>query len=177
MLPETLFKIGLIGLDTSRVARRRRHQRTMLEAMAEYFPEEPLYSLSLLDYYFPTQQYQLAHDALIRLRNKLRIDDGVTAARLSSATLVMGQAEESNAHAEHAIELEPDLEIGWWALLRSRVALEDHAGAVEVVDTLQSKYGHTLDPETLNKDRLFRLFVRSAEYQAWAAENVTAETG
>ena len=149
----------------------------MLEAMAQHFPEEPLYSLSLLDYYFPTQQYQLAYDAIIRLQNELRIDDGVTAARLSSATLVMGQLEDADAHAERAIELEPDLEIGWWALLRSRVSLENHAGAVEVVDALQTKYGHTLDPETLNKDRIFRYFVRSPEYQAWAAENVTAEAG
>lgn len=167
----------LIGLDTARVAMRRRHQRTMLEAMAQNFPDEPLYSLSLLDYYFPTQQYQLAQDAILRLKNELRIDDGVTEARLSSAALVMEQLEEANAHAERAIELEPDLEIGWWALLRSRVSLQDHAGAVEVVDKLQADYGHTLDPETLNKDRLFRYFVRSAEYQAWAAENVTAESG
>ena len=167
----------LIGLDAARVARRRAYQRSMLEALAEYFPEEPLYALSLLDYYFPTQQYQLAHDALVRLKNELRIDDGVTAARLSSATLVMGEVEESNAHAERAVELEPELEIGWWALLRSRVALQNHAAAVEVVDHLQAQYGHTLDPETLNKDPLFRFFVRSEEYQAWAAENVLPNTG
>ena len=167
----------LIGLDAARVARRRAYQRSMLEAMAEYFPDEPLYALSLLDYYFPTQRYQLAHDALVRLKNELRIDDGVTAARLSSATLVMGQAEDANAHAERAVELEPDLELGWWALLRSRVVLQNHAGAVEVVNTLKAEYGHTLDPETLNKDRLFRNFVRSPEYQAWAAENVIPETG
>lgn len=167
----------LIGLDTARVARRRRYQRTMLEAMAEYFPDEPLYSLSLLDYYFPTEQYQLAYDALIRLRDKLRIDDGVTEARLSSATLVMGQLEEADAHAERALELEPDLEVAWWALLRSRVALENYAGAADVLDTLKSDYGHTLDPDTLNRDPLFRSFVRSTEYQAWAAENVIPESG
>ncbi len=167
----------LIGLDTARVAMRRRHQRTMLEAMAEHFPEEPLYSLSLLDYYFPTEQYELAYEALLRLKNDLRIDDGVTQARLSSATLVMEQVEDANAHAERAVELEPDLEVGWWALLRSRVVLQDHAGAVEVVDTLLSEFGHTLDPETLRGDSLFRYFVRSEEYRAWAAENVATDAG
>lgn len=168
----------LIGLDAARVARRRAYQRAMLEAMAENFPDEPLYALSLLDYYFPTQQYELAHEALLRLKNELRIDDdGVMAARLSSATLVLGDVETANAHAERAVALEPDLEIGWWALLRSRVVLQNHAGAVEVVDTLKAEYGHTLDPETLNKDPLFRYFVHSDEYRAWAAENTVPGSG
>ena len=167
----------LIGLDAARVARRRAYQRAMLEAMAENFPDEPLYALSLLDYYFPTQQYQLAHDALVRLQSELRIDDGVMAARLSSATLVMGNVEDADAYAERAVELEPDMEIGWWALLRSRVVLQNHAGAVEVVDMLKEEYGHTLDPETLRKDPLFRYFVRSDEYQAWAAQNVIQGSG
>ncbi len=167
----------LIGLDAARVARRRAYQRRMLEAMAANFPDEPLYALSLLDIYFPTEEYQLAHDALVRLQRELRIDDGVMAARLSSATLVLGEIEEANEYAERAIELEPELEIGWWALLRSRVVLQNHAGAVEVVDTLKAEYGHTLDPETLNKDPLFRYFVRSAEYRAWATENVIPESG
>ena len=90
---------------------------------------------------------------------------------------MLEQFEEANEYAERAVELEPNLEIGWWALLRARVVLQNHAGAVEVVDTLKSQYGHTLDPETLNKDPLFRYFVRSEEYRAWATENVIQGSG
>lgn len=167
----------LIGLDATRIARKRRYQRTLLQAMDEHFPEEPLYALSLLDYYFPAERYQDAYNALVRLQNKLRIDDGVTAARLSSATLVMGRIDDADAFADRSISLEPDLELGWWSVFRTRVVLQRHADAIEALVKLRDDFGRDLETETLAKDGMFQNFIRSAEYQEWAAQDSSSDGG
>lgn len=157
------------GLDAARIARKRRSQRKLLMAVAEFYPNDPLFSLSLLDYYFPDKQFEKAHDALIRVKNTLRIDDAVTKARLSSTTLVMGQLEDAIALADQATEQEPQLELGWWAALRARVAAEDYVKAIVALEQLQSQFGHSLDAEALAKDPSLERFSRSDEYKTWLA--------
>ena len=159
----------VVGLDAAREARKRRNQRTMLVAIDRYHPKDPLFSLSLLDYYFPDRQYQKAYDALVRLARKLRIDDAVTNARLSSTALVMGQSDEAVAHAVKSVEQEPDLELGWWAVLRAQVAAGDYTAAVGALGQLTGQFGHTLDAEALAKDPSLKRFSESTEYQDWYA--------
>lgn len=156
-----------VGLDATRLARKRRQQRKVLVAIHEHFPEDPLYAMALLDYYFPDGQYENAYDALLRLRDKLRIDDAVMNARLSSATLVMGQLENATEFATMAVSQEPELELGWWAVLRARVAGEQFADAVTALEKLASDFGHSLGPDELGKDPSMAAFVRSEEYRLW----------
>lgn len=167
----------VVGLDAARDARKRRNQRAMLVAIDRYHPKDPLFTLSLLDYYFPDKQYQKAHDALLRLASKLRIDDAVTNARLSSALLVMGRQEEAIAYASKAVEQEPGLELGWWAALRARVAAGNFAQAVEALARLAGEFGHELGPEALAKDPSLAQFVESSEYRDWYASNGKGDTG
>lgn len=158
-----------LGLDATREARKRREQRQVLEAIAQYHPNDLLFSLPLLDYYFPARKYEPALDALQRVQAKLRIDDGVTMARLSAAQLVLGNVEEALATAEASVAAEPDLELGWWAVFRARVAAGEFSAAVEVLDTLSSDYGHSLGPDTLGKDKTLSKFVGSQAYRDWHA--------
>lgn len=162
-----------VGIDGTRRARKRRHQRRVLELIDEYFPEDPLYSIALLDYYFPDKQYENAYNALLRLQDKLGIDDSIMNARLSSATLVLGQFADSIAFAERSIEQEPGLELAWWAVLRARVAAEQYADAIVALDTLESTFGYTLDPEALGKDPTMGKFARSEEFRTWYANKTT----
>ena len=90
-------------------------------------------------------------------------------ARLSSTELVMRNAEAAVEHAERAVELESDLELGWWAALRARTAAGDFSGAVAALTTLEEKFGHDLNPEALGKDKSLARFVESPEYKEWAA--------
>ena len=90
-------------------------------------------------------------------------------ARLSSTELVLQNADAAVEHAERAIELEAELELGWWAVLRARTAAADFAGAVTALTTLEDKFGHDLNPEALGKDKSLARFVASPEYQEWAA--------
>ncbi len=161
----------IVGLDAARDARKRRNQRTMLMAIDRYYPNEPLFALSLLDYYFPAKQYQKAHDALVRLTRKLRIDDAVSNARLSSTMLVMGEVDDAIAYAAKSVQQEPDLELGWWAVLRAQVAGGDFVAAVEALGQLTGQFGHTLDPAALAKDPSLKRFSESSEYRDWYAAN------
>ncbi|MBT8098250.1 MAG: hypothetical protein KJO82_00800 [Gammaproteobacteria bacterium] len=169
--------ILVVGLDASKLARKRRNQRKLLEAVDQYYPKDPLFALSLLDYYFPDRQYQKAYDALTRLKNKLRVDDGVTNARLSAATLVMGQVEDALAFANKSVEQEPELELGWWAVLRAQVAAGNNAAAIASLDTLSTTFNHDLGPEALSKDPSLKEFARTAEYRGWHDKNAASDQG
>lgn len=169
--------VMVVGLDAAREARKRRNQRTMLVAIDRYHPKDPLFSLSLLDYYFPDKQYQKAYDALVRLARKLRIDDAVTNARLSSTTLVMGQTGDAVAYAEKSVAQEPGLELGWWAVLRAQVAAGDYEAAVGALGRLTGEFGHTLDAEALAKDPSLKRFSESTEYRDWYAAGGGSEAG
>jgi hypothetical protein len=136
-------------------------------AIDQYDPQDVLFALPLLDYYFPDGQYQKAYDALVRVRDKLQVDDAVTNARLSSASLVLKQPEEANRFADAAVEQEPSLELGWWSLLRARTATADFAGAVTALQQLKSAFGYELGPDQLGKDPSMKAFLGSPAYQAW----------
>lgn len=164
-----------LSLDATRQARKRRDQRRVLEAIDEYFPTDALFALPLLDYYFPDRQYQKAYDALVRVRDKLRIDDGLTNARLSAALLVMERVDEANAMADKAVAQEPGLELTWWSQFRARVAAGDFEAALEPASRLTTHYGHRLDEETLSKDPSMRDFVRSAEFRRWRDDDAGGE--
>ncbi|MEO1244605.1 MAG: hypothetical protein AAFX56_02885 [Pseudomonadota bacterium] len=157
------------GVQMAKQARARRQLRTTLRTLAEVYPEDPLYTTLLLDFYFPTRQYEQARDALTRLGRRLEVDDAVLEARLSSTELVMRNAEAALVHAEKALALEDDLELAWWSALRARNATGDFAGAVEALTRLEGDFGYELEPDALAKDRSLARFLDSDEYSAWLA--------
>jgi tetratricopeptide (TPR) repeat protein len=157
----------LMSVHVSRATRNRRKLRTALIDVDEYFPAEPLYSLMLLDYYFPNRQYDLAMEALLRLKSRLGVQDSAMSARLSAAALVLGNTEEALTFAEEAVQLEPGLELGWWSLLRARTALEQFSEAVAALDVLEKQFGYTLSPQAFEKDPSMAALLRSKEYEDW----------
>lgn len=162
--------VVLTSVQLTRNIKNRRKMRTALVQMARHFPDEPLYSLMLLDYYFPSRQYDEALQALQRLSERLGFDDAAMEARLSAAALVMGNSGDANAHAEKAIALEPGVELAWWSALRARVSASDFAGAVESLEKLEKQFGHELGPDALQKDKTFSALLVSEEYQGWVAK-------
>ncbi len=162
------------GLNATRSARKRRDQRKILVAIDEYHPNDPMLALSLLDYYFPAKKYDKSLAALTRVQKALRIDEAVMNARLSATHLVMRNVDEAVRLADKAVQQEPDLELGWWSLLRAQVAAANFAAAVPALDTLRRNFGHALDAEALSKDPGLSAFVRSQEYRDWFASNPVA---
>jgi hypothetical protein len=153
----------------AKAANNRRFLREALVVMAEHFPEEPLYSLMLLDYYVPTRQFDQAIAGLQRTYGKFGFDDAAMEARISAIALAMGNPGDAAAYAERAILFEPGLELGWWSALRARVATQDYAGAVEALQQLEDQHGHKLRAEQLQGDKAFAPLLASEEFQGWSA--------
>ncbi len=161
--------VVLTGVQLTKTIKSRRMMRTALMQMANHFPEEPLFSLMLLDYYVPSKMYEEAVAALRRTYDQFEFDDAAMEARLSAIVLVMGNSADASAFADRAIELEPGLELGWWSALRARVALSNFAGATEALQQLEQQHGHSLGPEALERDKSFAALLASDEFKTWAA--------
>jgi len=151
-------------------AKARRKRREMVAALGEmfkHFPEEPLYSLMLLDYVFPQKKYEDGIAALARLADELDFPDAAMDARLSAAYLAAGNPAEAVVYADAALDREPGLELGWLSALNARNAVGDYSGAVLALTELEAKFGYDLGPETLKKSKVFGNLITSDEFAAW----------
>ncbi len=154
-------------VDTARKARKRRAWVAALKVMAGYFPDDPLYSLMLLNYYLPARKYEEAQQSLQLLADRLGFEDPAMDARLSSLSLVLGDVETAGALADKSREAEPTLELAWWSTLDSRAAAADFAGCVEALQRLEADFGHELGAEKLQKNPAYAQLIASAEFKAW----------
>jgi tetratricopeptide (TPR) repeat protein len=154
-------------VQLAKTVRRRRDMVGGLQVMAELYPDEPMYSLMLLDYYFPARKYAEALAALTRLYARLGFEDAAMEARLSAAELVLGKTDEARTRADRAVSLEPGLELGWWSALGVRVALGDYAGSVEALKVLEDKFRDDLGPDALERNPAYRGLLASDEYRSW----------
>ncbi len=155
------------GVRVAKNVRRRREMVAALGIMAEHFPEEPLYSLMLLDHYFPQKKFEEGIAALQRLMDKLDVDDAAMDARMSAALLASGNPAEAVAYADLALGREPGLELGWLSALNARNAAGDFAGTVAALTQLEGEFDYDLSPETLEKSRVFGQLMASEEFAAW----------
>ncbi|MDJ0813993.1 MAG: hypothetical protein QNJ23_09695 [Woeseiaceae bacterium] len=158
------------GVHAAKARKSRRAMVAALGVVAEHYPEEPLYSLMLLDYLFPSRKYEEGIAALQRLAGALGVPDAAMDARMSAAFLAAGNTTEAVIHADAATEREPELELGWLSALNARNAAADFAGAVLAIAELESRFGYDLGPETLEKSKNFSGLIASSEYQGWLAE-------
>ena len=169
--------VVLMTVHLTKATRNRRKLRTALVDVDKYFPEEPLYSLMLLDYYFPSRQYEKATQALLRLQSRLGVPDAAMDARLSAASLVVGNAEDALSYAEQAVQIEPGLELGWWSVLRASAALNQYGSAVAALNELEQTFGYTLGPEAFEGDPSMAELLLSTEYETWLASREPVEIG
>lgn len=160
-----------LGLDTSRLARKRRAQREMLTLVDANFASDPLFAQALMDLYLPAERYEDAINTLEALQKHLRIDDALLNARISSIQLAMGEVDEAHALAMKSVDQEPNLELGWWSVFRARVTAEDFGSAIEALEELENRFDRSLGPDALSKDPMFRPLMLSAEYRTWFEES------
>ena len=160
----------IVVVTTAQLARATRQRRKMIAAvgiLANAYPDEPLYSLMLLDYYFPSRKYEEAMQALQLLSKRLGVEDAAMDARFSATALVLGNPEEAVAYAEKATKREPGLELAWWSSLQARAELADFAAAIEALKTLQNEFGYDLGPEFLQRDKSYAQLLASSDYKQW----------
>jgi tetratricopeptide (TPR) repeat protein len=157
----------MTSVHLTKATRNRRKLRTALIDVDKYYSDEPLYSLMLLDYYFPSRKYEQAMQALLSLQSTLGVQDSAMSARLSAASLVNGNAEDALSYADQAVTIEPGLELGWWSALRAGTAMRQFDKAVAALDELEKTFGYTLGPEAFEKDPAMSDLLLSEEYETW----------
>lgn len=171
-LDEALLKEKVVirqNLSLSLLVRDRARIASAVRIVVEMYPDDPLYSQRLTEYYITTRQYEKAIDALVRLQERLGVKDGATESLKASAALALGNTAQAEAYALQATVVEPSLELGWWSLLRARTRAQDYSGATEVLARLEDDFGHTLDPQKLRKDRFLKVLADKQEYLDWRA--------
>ena len=156
-----------LSVSVARAGRKKRAMSNALKIMAERYPDEPLYSLMLLDYYFPSRKYEEAFASLQRVSDRLDVEDAAMDARFSAAALVMGNTQDAAAYAERAIGREPSLELGWWSALNARAAMSDFGGSVTALQRLESEFEYKLGPDALKKNKSYAQLLQSEEYRSW----------
>lgn len=132
-------------------------------------PDDPAFSLRLIEYYIPVRQYQQAIDALILLQQGIGVEDGASESLKAAAAMAMGNLADAEAFALKATELEPRLELAWWSLLRARTRADDYQGAIEAMARLEDDFGKKLDPATLGRDPFLRVLADKPAYLDWRA--------
>ena len=139
------------------------------EQVVAAFPDDPLHSMRLVEFYIPSRQFEKAIASLEILQQGLGITDGAIESLKASAAMALGNAEDAEKFALRATEAEPALELSWWSLLRARTAKDDYGGATAAMTRLEDEFGNNLSPQQLRKDRFLRVLADKQEYLDWRA--------
>ncbi len=160
------FRIGMAfaGKDP------RRYQEAIEERLNRS-PNDALYSMTYVDWFMSTQQYDRALIALEVFLNEMATDDAATLSRMSALALVTGEDDNAAEYAERATSAEPELKLGWWSLLRARAIADDFDGCIEVMQTLEDRFGERFDAAKLRRDKAkaFHKLAASEQFKDWRA--------
>ena len=141
------------------------------EIFVDVFAENPDMALLLSDFYLIVEDYEHAFTSMQRFEQHFAVSEGALPAKLSALALATGKPEEAERFAVKATTNEPNVELGWWSLLRARAAAKDYQGAIEALTYLEDNFGHRLDAAKLRRDkyRAFTTLANSQEFKDWRA--------
>lgn len=162
--------IARLNMQMSRMWNDRARLGRAYQSLAKNFPDEPLFSQPLIEFYISTGQFEQAIAELGTLQKGLGVVDGATESLKVSAAMALGDMERAEEFAVNATQVEPTLELSWWSLLRARTAAEDYAGAIEALTQLEDRFGHLLIPQKLRRDRFLKALIGQQEYKDWRAQ-------
>lgn len=140
-----------------------------VESVAAAFPNDPLFSQRLIEFFISMSQFDRAITELETLQKGLGVVDGATESLKATAAMALGDMQRAEEFALSATQAEPDLELSWWSLLRARTAAGDYEGATEALSQLEDRFGHLLVPQKLRRDRFLRVLIDQQEYKDWRA--------
>ena len=145
-----------------------------VESVAASFPNDPLFSQRLIEFFISMSVFDRAITELETLQKGLGVVDGATESLKATAAMALGNMEQAAEFALSATQAEPGLELTWWSLLRARTAAGDYAGATEAMTQLEDRFDHLLIPQTLRRDRFLKVLIDQQEYKDWRAQRDAA---
>ena len=140
-----------------------------VEAVAANFPGDPLFSQPLIEFFIATSQFERSITELETLQKGLGVVDGATESLKATAAMALGEMQRAEEYALSATQVEPDLELGWWSLLRARTAAGDYVGATEAMTQLEDRFEYLLIPQKLRRDRFLKVLIDQEAYKDWRA--------
>ena len=145
--------------------------QTTMDIFVDIFSNDIDYALKLSDYFLATRKYEDAYASLQKFDGHFDVKEGTTPARLSALALALGKADDAEKYAVEATNDEPTLELGWWSLLRARVAANNFQGALVALTSLEDNFDLRLDEAKLRRDKFrgFTKLVESQEFKDWRA--------
>lgn len=138
-----------------------------VQELVAAFPGEAQHSLSLSEFYIGRGLFEEAIVELDRFEGALGMKDGVSEAFKATSAMALGDFERAQAFALSATQVEPELELSWWTLLRANTAAENYAGATEAMTELEDRFDYLLIPQKLRRDRFLKILIDQQEYKAW----------
>jgi tetratricopeptide (TPR) repeat protein len=141
-----------------------------VESVAASFPNDPLFSQRLIEFFISMSSFDRAITELETLQKGLGVVDGATESLKATAAMALGNMEQAGEFALSATQAEPDLELTWWSLLRALTAAGDYAGATEAMTQLEERFDHLLIPQKLRRDRFLKVLIDQQEYKDWRAQ-------
>ena len=164
-----------LTLQMARASRDKGRYNEALAAVDEHLAGDPLYALTLLDYYLPRRDYDEARTALQKLGERLGVVDPALKSHLATLSLLVGDTQAASDYAEAAVAEDSQLELAWWAVLRSRTASERYDEAVTALQVLEAEFGHKLLADALKQDSLLAQLLQTEQFKSWAEPGPTAE--
>ena len=141
-----------------------------VESVAASFPNDPLFSQRLIEFFISMSSFDRAITELETLQKGLGVVDGATESLKATAAMALGNMEQAGEFALSATQAEPDLELTWWSLLRALTAAGDYAGATKAMTQLEERFDHLLIPQKLRRDRFLKVLIDQQEYKDWRAQ-------
>lgn len=143
------------------------YRRTLAD-LDRYYGDDATLTFLLIDHYFFEERYDEALGAIRRFRSHIGVDDAALAMLEANIYLTQEQYPETIARASRAVELEPELENPYWALLPALSVTHRFDDAVAVLQVLEQQFYYEFEPSAFAEEPLYAGLVESDAFDAWA---------
>lgn len=138
-----------------------------VQELVAAFPGDARHSLGLSEFYIGRGLFEEAITELDRFEGALGMKDGVSEAFKATSAMALGDFERAQEFARSATQVEAELELAWWALLRATTAAQNYSGATEALTQLEDRFDYLLIPQKLRRDRFLKVLIDQQEYKDW----------
>lgn len=159
--------MNIISLQAANSSGDMKLYQQMLKNVAQHFSDDETMAYQLLDYYFLEGDYNKVIATADQLQSSFGVEDANMIIIKSNAYAEQGDHIKAIAEANHAIELEPEYEYGYWSLITAQLAAEKYQDAVGTAQALESGFNYDMSPDSLSGNDIYTAFIESKPYRQW----------
>jgi len=135
-----------------------------MEDFRKYYPDDVALDFVLLDYYAIKKDHSALEACMLRLETNIGEDAYLRRLR-AECVLEQGRDKEGRAMAEECIQLEPDFQMGHFALVTILARQEDHKSTLKQLKVIREKFA--LEFQDFSKLPDFGPFTKTEEFDEY----------